>query len=41
VAEVTVLHSLDRATSDSDRFVEPLRRATGVWILGGFPERSA
>jgi cyanophycinase len=39
VADVTVLHSLDRATSDSDRFVEPLRNATGVWILGGFPER--
>ena len=39
VAEVTVLHSLDRATSDSDRIVEPLRNATGVWILGGFPER--
>lgn len=39
VATVTVLHSLDRATSDSDRFVEPLRSATGVWILGGFPER--
>ena len=39
VADVTVLHSLDRATSDSDRFVEPLRRATGVWILGGFPGR--
>ena len=39
VGAVTVLHSLDRATSDSDRFVEPLRSATGVWILGGFPER--
>jgi cyanophycinase len=39
VAEVTVLHSLDRTTTDSDRFVEPLRSATGVWILGGFPER--
>src|SRR4051794_2001739 len=37
VADVTVLHSLDRATADSDRFVEPLRNATGVWILGGFP----
>lgn len=37
VAEVTVLHSLDRVTADSDRFVEPLRNATGVWILGGFP----
>ena len=39
VGEVTVLHALDRATSDSDRFVEPLRKATGVWILGGMPER--
>jgi cyanophycinase len=39
VGAVTVLHSLDRTTSDSDRFVEPLRSATGVWILGGFPER--
>jgi cyanophycinase len=38
VAKVTVLHSLDRATSDSDSFVEPLRSATGVWILGGFPQ---
>ena len=38
VGAVTMLHSLDRATSDSDRFVEPLRNATGVWILGGFPE---
>lgn len=39
VGAVTVLHSLDRATSDSDRFIEPLHTATGVWILGGFPER--
>jgi cyanophycinase len=39
VANVTVLHSLDRVTADSDRFVEPLRKATGVWILGGFPGR--
>ena len=39
VGAVTVLHSLDRATSDSDRFIEALRGATGVWILGGFPER--
>lgn len=37
VGRVTVLHSLDRATSDSESFVEPLGRATGVWILGGFP----
>jgi cyanophycinase len=39
VGAVTVLHSLDRAISDSSRFVEPLQSATGVWILGGFPER--
>lgn len=39
VGAVTVLHSLDRATSESDRFVEPLRKATGVWLLGGMPER--
>jgi cyanophycinase len=39
VGAVMVLQSLDRATSDSDRFVQPLRSATGVWILGGFPER--
>lgn len=38
-SDVTVLHSLDRVTADSDRFVEPLRNATGVWILGGFPGR--
>ena len=37
VAAVNVLQSLDRDTSNSDRFVAPLRRATGVWILGGFP----
>ena len=37
VSEVTVLHTTDRALSDSDSFVEPLRSATGVWILWGFP----
>lgn len=39
VGAVTVLHSLDRVTSDSDSFVDPLRKATGVWLLGGMPER--
>ena len=39
VRTVSVIHSLDRATSNSEVFIEPLRRATGVWILGGFPER--
>ena len=38
VAAVTVLHTIDRADSDADSFVEPLRKATGVWMLGGFPE---
>jgi cyanophycinase len=37
VAAITVLQSLDRETSNSDQFVAPLRTATGVWILGGFP----
>jgi cyanophycinase len=37
VAAVDVLQSLDRDRSNSDRFVEPLRKATGLWILGGFP----
>jgi cyanophycinase len=39
VGAVTVLHALDRATSDSNRFVDVLRAATGIWILGGFPPR--
>ena len=39
VGAVTVLHTIDRANADSDTFIEPLRTATGVWILGGFPER--
>ena len=34
-AEVTVLHTLSSERADSDEFVEPLRRATGVWISGG------
>ena len=29
VESVVVLHTTDRATADSDEFVEPLRRATG------------
>jgi cyanophycinase len=37
VATVTVLHTIERADADVDTFVEPLRRATGVWISGGFP----
>ena len=38
VSEVTVLHTRDRKIADSAAFVEPLRHATGVWILGGNDE---
>jgi cyanophycinase len=38
VAAVTVLHTIDRADADAESFIEPLRKATGVWMLGGFPE---
>jgi len=37
VAAFTVVHTIDRAEADSDTFVDPIRRATGVWMLGGFP----
>jgi cyanophycinase len=37
VAAFTVVHTIDRAEADSDSFVEPIRNATGVWMLGGFP----
>jgi suppressor of ftsI len=32
---LTVLHTRDRATADSDSFAAVLRNATGVWIPGG------
>jgi len=32
---VTLLHTRDRAVADSEEFVEPLRKATGVWFGGG------
>jgi cyanophycinase len=38
VAAVSVVHTFDRADADADSFIEPLRKATGVWMLGGFPE---
>jgi cyanophycinase len=37
VAAFTVVHTIDRAEADSDSFVEPIRGARGVWMLGGFP----
>jgi cyanophycinase len=39
VTAVTVVHTNDRAEADTDSFIDPLRSATGVWMLGGFPER--
>lgn len=35
VRHLTVLHTRDRATADSDAFVTPLTTASGVWIDGG------
>ena len=32
---VTLLHTKDRAVADSAAFVEPLRKARGVWFVGG------
>ena len=32
---LTVLHTTDRDTADTEAFVEPLRRARGVWFGGG------
>lgn len=32
---LTILHTKDRAVADSDAFVEPLRKARGVWFGGG------
>jgi cyanophycinase len=33
--QVTLLHTKDRAEADSAAFVEPLRKARGVWFTGG------
>ena len=35
VAEITVLHTHDRRIADSEDFVRPITRATGVWFGGG------
>ncbi|MGZ6039416.1 MAG: cyanophycinase [Phenylobacterium sp.] len=34
-ANLTVLHTIDRKEADSDSFVAPLKRAKGVWFVGG------
>ena len=38
-AVVTVLHTRDREMADSDAFVAPLKKATGVWFSGGSQSR--
>jgi cyanophycinase len=35
---VVVLHTFERTSADTDSFVEPLKRASGVWLAGGLPE---
>ncbi len=35
LAEMTILHTRSREMADREDFVEPLKRATGVWFLGG------
>lgn len=35
VKTVTVLHTRDRKLADDPSFVEPLRKATGIWFTGG------
>lgn len=41
VKSVTVLHTRNRETANSEKFVEPLRRANGVWISSGNAGRLA
>src|SRR5207249_10107540 len=35
VKNLTILHTTDRKVADSKKFVEPLRKARGVWFGGG------
>ena len=41
VKHVTVLHTRDRNTANSETFVAPLRKANGVWLSSGNPGRFA
>jgi cyanophycinase len=38
---IRVLHTYDRATADSPRFVQPIREAAGIWFPGGRQHRLA
>ena len=35
IKHVTMLHASDKADGNSDHFIDALRKASGVWILGG------
>ena len=35
VEDIVLLHTRSRTEADSERFTEPLRSATGVWLSGG------
>lgn len=35
LADVSFLHTRDQAKANDPKFVEPLKKATGVWITGG------
>lgn len=39
VKNITILHTRNQKTADSAEFVEPLRKAQGVWLSGGNPGR--
>jgi len=39
VKNITILHTRNHKTADSKEFVEPLRKAQGVWLSGGNPGR--
>jgi cyanophycinase len=41
LASLVVLHTRSRETADQPQFIEPLRKATGVWLGGGDQGRLA
>jgi len=39
IDSVTVLHTTDRKTANSEKFIKPITQATAVWISGGLQSR--
>jgi cyanophycinase len=35
VQNITVLHTRDKKVANTEAFVEPLKKATGIWFIGG------